>query len=81
MTTIADYEFRSELLRGIAAENRKIGEVLGEARAVLTVLDGRDVAVPADVRDRILACTDLPQLDTWLRRAAIATSIDDIVGG
>ncbi|GAA4697308.1 hypothetical protein [Phytohabitans rumicis] len=77
MTTIANYEFRSELLRVIAAENRKIGE----ARAVLTVLEGRGVPVPEDTRERILACTDPAQLNTWLLRAGTATSIDDVTRG
>lgn len=56
------------------------GEARGEARAVLTVLEGRGVAVPDDVRDQILDCTDLDQLDTWLRRAINATTIDDVLG-
>jgi len=27
-----------------------------------------------------LACTDLHQLDVWLRRAGTATTIDEVVG-
>ncbi|GIG86351.1 hypothetical protein [Plantactinospora endophytica] len=81
MTTTADYELRSELLRELAARYEKQGEARGEARAILTVLDGRGVAVPAEAREQILACTDLPQLDTWLRRAGNATSVDDVLGG
>jgi len=38
------------------------------------------VDVPADICDRILACTDLDQLDTWLRRAGTATTVDDVIG-
>ena len=30
-------------------------------------------------RDQILACTDVDQLDAWLRRAATATSADQVV--
>ena len=55
-------------------------EARGEARAVLTVLEARGVAVPAEVRDKILACTDLAQLDSWLRRATTATYIHEVVG-
>lgn len=83
MTTAADYEFRSELLRGIAAQakaqGKAQGKALGEARAILTVLEGRGVTVPDDVRDRIQECTDTDQLDAWLRRAITATTADELI--
>ena len=56
------------------------GEARGEGRAVLTVLDARGVSVSTAARDRILGCTDLAQLDTWLRRAVTATTADDVIG-
>jgi len=71
----AGSEYRSEIFRRAAAEN----EARGEARAISAVLDARGVSVPDDVRKQILACTDLSQLDTWLRRASTATSIDDVL--
>ena len=37
------------------------------------------VSVPATVREQILACTDLAQLDTWLRRAVTATTAEDVI--
>jgi hypothetical protein len=76
MATAANYEYRSELLR----ENHARGEALGEARAILTVLDRRGVAVPDDVRDRVLECTDTGQLGTWLDRAITATTVDEVIG-
>jgi hypothetical protein len=83
MTTEVGHEYRSELFRKIAAENQAVGEARGEARgegrAVLTVLDARGVEVPAAVRERILACTDLAQLDVWLRRAVTAATADDVI--
>jgi hypothetical protein len=48
---------------------------------VLTVLDARGVEVPTAVREQILACTDLAQLDVWLRRAATATTAEDVIRG
>ena len=85
MTTTVDYEYRSELLRTLAAQHEELGEARGEARgegrAVLTVLDARGVPVPAAVREQILACTDLAQLDAWLRTAATATAAADLIGG
>ncbi|MEQ4302523.1 hypothetical protein ABNF97_14190 [Plantactinospora sp. B6F1] len=80
MTTTAGYEYRSELLRELAARHEEQGEARGEARAILTVLEGRGVTVPAEAREQILSCTDLTQLDTWLRRAGNATTVDDVLG-
>ena len=83
MTTTADYQYLSEELRQLAAQNQELGEARGEARgegkSVLTVLDARGIAVPDAIRDQILACTDLTQLDTWLRRAVTATTADGVV--
>lgn len=79
MTTDVGYEYRSELLRELAAQHEEAGAARGEARAVLTVLEGRKVTVPAEIRERILACTDPEQLHSWLIRAGTATTIDDVV--
>jgi hypothetical protein len=46
---------------------------------VLTVLDARWVPVPEAIREQILACTDLTQLGTWLRRAVTAATADDVI--
>ena len=54
------------------------GEAKGEARAVLAVLSARGIEVPGDVRERIEACTDLEQLDSWIRRAATARTVQDV---
>jgi hypothetical protein len=80
MTTTVE-EYRSELLRELAAQHEQVGEARGEGRAVLTVLDARGVAVPTAVREQVLACTDLAQLDTWLRRALTAATVDDVIRG
>ena len=79
MTTTVGSNYRSELLREVDQAGEARGEARGEANAVLIVLDGRGVAVPEDVRERILACTDLDQLDTWLRRAGTATTVEDVI--
>jgi hypothetical protein len=75
MSTTTGSEYRSELFREIDAR----GQALGEGHAVLTVLDTRGVPVPEAVREQILACTDLTQLDTWLRRAVTAATADDVI--
>lgn len=82
---LAVEDYRSEMLRELAAEHERRGEVRGKARslvrAVLTVLEARGVAVPPPVREQILACTHLAQLDTWLRRATTATTADEVIRG
>jgi hypothetical protein len=80
MTTTLGSEYRSELLRELAAQHEELGEARGEGRAVLTVLDARGVPMTPEIRDQILACTDLAQLDVWLRRAATAATADDVIG-
>lgn len=68
------YEYRSDFARRYYVQ----GEAKGEARAVLGVLDARGVDVTEDARTRITECTDLAQLDFWVRRAATADSINDL---
>lgn len=54
------------------------GEVKGEARAVLEILDARGLEVPDGVREQITSCTDAEQLRVWIRRAAVAATVDDL---
>jgi hypothetical protein len=49
-------------------------------QAIFTVLEAKSIAIPEQHRARILACHDLAQLETWLRRAAVAESIADVFG-
>lgn len=57
------------------------GKTIGEANALLRVLRSRGLPVSDDVRDRILGCTDLAQLETWLDRAVVAGRIEDVLNG
>jgi hypothetical protein len=54
------------------------GRAEGEAKAVLRVLAARGVEVPEEARVRISACADLRQLDAWLDRAVVATSVAEL---
>jgi hypothetical protein len=49
------------------------------ADAVLTVLSVRGIAVPDGARERILAEKDMTQLKRWLEKAAVASSIGDVI--
>jgi hypothetical protein len=44
------------------------------------VLAARGVEVPEEARQRILSCTDLAVLDTWLARAVTAKGVSEVVG-
>jgi hypothetical protein len=80
MTTTVASEYRSALLRELAAQHEQLGEARGEAQAILTVLEARGVPVPEAARTTILSCADPAQVDRWLKRAASATTIDEVVG-
>jgi Uma2 family endonuclease len=54
------------------AERAEADAVAGLREAVLAVLDARGIACPDDARARLLACDDLPTLQSWLRRAKTA---------
>jgi hypothetical protein len=66
------------LVRG-KAEGRAEGRAIGRAEDILALLEIRGVAVPASVRAQVMACTDLPTLDHWFRRAAKLKSAAAVV--
>jgi hypothetical protein len=82
LMAIANYQYQSEFalryVRQGEAKGRAEGQAMGEAEALLTILDARGIAVPDDVRQRITDCTDLDQLTAWIRRAATAGKIEDL---
>ena len=78
LVTTGTHEYRSDFARRYFSRGKAEGEANGEARAILTVLATRGVEVPEPARARIAACTDLDQLDRWVRRAAVATEVDEL---
>jgi hypothetical protein len=77
MTTLTP-EYRSEYNRAIFAEGEASGEARGEAKAIVTVLESRGFTLSDEARSRISGCTDLEQLDAWLRRVGSAASVDEL---
>ncbi len=63
----------------LRADERNEGLAKGEARAVLTVLRARGVAVSDAARERILAQKDPERLDRWLEKAAVAASVSEVI--
>jgi hypothetical protein len=55
------------------------GEAKGEAKALLTILKRRGLAITDDQQHQIGTCTDLATLDRWLDRALSVTSVDDLL--
>jgi hypothetical protein len=88
------YEYQSEFARKYVAQGREEGlreglrEGLqqgreegrheGERAALLEVLDARGLQVDASAQQQIMACTDLAQLKSWLRKAVKAESVQDL---
>lgn len=74
LMTSGTYEYKAPFVRQYVLQ----GRAEGEATAVLAFLDARGIDVPDDARGRITGCTDLDQLDVWVRRAATADSVKDL---
>jgi len=55
-------------------------EAAGRAQMILQVLAARGIETPAEVRDQVLACTDIAQLDAWGSKAATAETIEEVFG-
>jgi hypothetical protein len=79
LMTSGKYEYQSDFARRYVAQGKAEGEAEGRAHSVLEVLKVRRIDVPDAVRDRILSCTDVAILDTWLARAVTARSASEVV--
>jgi hypothetical protein len=82
MMTAGTREFKSDFFRRAygqgEAKGKAEGKAEGEAKMIFAVLSARGITVPDDVRTRITECTDLDQLEAWGRRAATATSVEEV---
>ena len=66
------YEYQSDFAKKYVAQ--------GEARALLTVLRGRGIAVPEPVRERILTEKDPARLERWLEKAGTSPTVAELLG-
>jgi hypothetical protein len=73
LMTAIQYFWRHPLAEQVRGEGREEGREEGRAEgwaaAILRTFQRRQIDVPADVRDRILASTDLDELGTWFDRS------------
>ena len=78
------YEYQSEFARKYVAqgkaEGKAEGEAKGKAEALLVILDTRGLSVSEAQREHISSCTDLGELERFLRRAISAVSIEEVLG-
>lgn len=61
-------------------QGRAEGIPQGEARTLLTLLSARGLTVAAELRQRVMSCTDSDQLQAWVTRAATAHSVEEVFG-
>jgi hypothetical protein len=73
-----NFDFQSDFARKYLTRGREEGEVAGQAKALLAVLESRGMRISKKARTRILACTDIEQIDAWLRKAASVASVDEL---
>jgi hypothetical protein len=64
------YEYQGEFARKHRGE--------GQAEDILAFLSARGFAISSEARIRIISCTDLEQLQIWVRRAATVDSVDQL---
>jgi hypothetical protein len=78
MMASGEYEIQSKFLKKYVAKGKKEGAIKTKAAAVLTVLEARGLSIPDEVRERVAASADLPELEHWLRRAVVVDSAREI---
>lgn len=77
-------------LSGMAAPPRYFSETFsrawwqgvprGEAGALLRIVAQRGLPVSEDQQRRIVECTDIDMLGTWLDRVLLVASVDELLG-
>jgi hypothetical protein len=73
------YEYQSDFARKYVAQGRDEGRAEEAARAVLTALRVRGIAVPEAARERILAQKHPELLERWLEKAIVAASLAEVL--
>lgn len=79
-------EYLSTFARKYVAEGREQGRqegktegiTAGKVEDILAVLAARGIELSSEARARIAGCNDLPQLDSWIRRAATVTDASEL---
>jgi hypothetical protein len=77
--TMKGYQYQSDFAKQYVAQGEAQGRAEARARDVLTVLRARGIALPDAARERILAQKDADRLERWLEKAAVATSVAEVL--
>jgi hypothetical protein len=72
------YENLEAVLAEGRIEGKTEGKTEGKAESVLAVLEARGLRVTKAIRERIARCTDVAQLDRWVRRAAVVHKASEV---
>lgn len=72
------YEDLAAVLDRGRDEGRDEGRVEGRAASVIAVLEAREIRIPKAASRQILQCSDVVQLDRWIRRAATVSRAADL---
>ena len=66
-------------LEAARREGEARGFAMGRSKSILLLLEARGLAVSPSQREEILRCDDLARLDRWVSRAALASSVDEVL--
>jgi len=77
--TAGTHEFRSDFASRYYRQGEADGEINGTRRMLLAVLVAREIEVSDRADSCIANCGDLRTLESWVRRAATADSIEDVI--
>ncbi|WP_234332262.1 glycosyltransferase family 2 protein [Streptomyces sp. NRRL F-5650] len=59
-------------------DGRAKGQAEGKAEDILHILEARGIGIPDSVRERVVGCTDLGVLGTWLDRSLSVTRAEEL---
>jgi hypothetical protein len=66
--------------KDLIAKGRAEGEVIGEAKSLLRLLENRAIAISAAMRERVLSTRDESLLLRWFDRAVSMATADEVFG-
>lgn len=69
------HEYQSDFAKRYVAQ----GLAEGRAESLLAVLQARGIAVPDAIRQRILTQKNAERLELWLKKAAVAASVAEVI--
>jgi hypothetical protein len=69
------------VIEAIRAEDRSASRIEGKIEALIAILAARDIEPDSADRARILCERDPQRIDRWIARAAIATTIAEVLAG